>query len=233
MRNAERLSREQIRAFLESSEGIEFGGCSRGEKYGWVEQVLAGQNYAGLSKAERGVVRAYVEKVTGMSRSQTTRLIRGYLDGGVVRMTLFQRHSFAMLYTAEDIALLAEVDRVHERLSGPATRRILQREWEPFGKQEYGRLGKISVSHLYNLRASARYRNHAVVIEPTRSTGVAIGERRRPEHRGQPGYLRVDTVHQGDWDGAKGVYHINAIRSRSGRWWVVPARSAKPTSSLC
>jgi len=224
MRNAESLSRKQIRAFLESSEAIEFAGCSRGEKYGWVEQVLAGQNYADLGKAERGVVRAYLEKVTGMSTSQTTRLIRAYLDAGVVRMTPYQRHSFAMLYTAEDIALLAEVDRVHERLSGPATRRILQRECEQFGKQEYGRLAKISVSHLYNLRASARYRNQAVVIEPTRATAVAIGERRRPEHRGQPGYLRVDTVHQGDWDGAKGVYHINAVDTVT-QWQVVGCTS--------
>ena len=27
----------------------------------------------------------------------------------------------------------------------------------------------------------------------------------------EPGYLRVDTVHQGDLDGVKGVYHINAV----------------------
>jgi hypothetical protein len=25
------------------------------------------------------------------------------------------------------------------------------------------------------------------------------------------GVLRVDTVHQGDWEGANGVYHINAV----------------------
>jgi hypothetical protein len=35
---------------------------------------------------------------------------------------------------------------------------------------------------------------------------VAIGERRRPDPQGRPGYLRVDTVHQVDWDGSKGVY---------------------------
>ena len=27
----------------------------------------------------------------------------------------------------------------------------------------------------------------------------------------QPGFLRVDTVHQGDLDGVKGVYHINTV----------------------
>ncbi len=224
MRNAESLSREQIREFLQSSQAIEFAGCGREEKYAWVERVLKAQNYGELGKGERGVVRAYVEKVSGLSVSQTTRLIRAFLDHGAVRMTEYQRHSFPARYTPTDIALLAEVDRVHERLSGPATRRILQREYEQFGHQQYQRLSPISVAHLYNLRASARYRNQAVVFEPTRATAIAIGERRRPDPRGRPGYLRVDTVHQGDWDGAKGVYHINAVDAVT-QWQVVGCAS--------
>jgi transposase InsO family protein len=224
MRNAESLSREQIREFLRSSQPIEFAGSGRDEKYAWVERALRVQNYGALGKGERGLVRAYVEKVTGMSVSQTTRLIRRFLDNGAVGMTPYQRHSFPARYTAEDIALLAEVDRVHERLSGPATRRILQREYEQFGNQQYERLAKISVSHLYNLRASARYRNQAAVFEPTRPTAIAIGERRRPAPGGRPGFLRVDTVHQGDWDGAKGVYHINAVDTVT-QWQVVGCAS--------
>lgn len=220
MWNAESLSREQIREFLQSSQPIDFAGCGRSEKYAWVGRVLGAQHYAELAKRERGVVRAYLEKVTGMSVSQTTRLIRRFLDHGAVRTVPYQRHSFQARYTVEDIALLAEVDRAHERLSGPATRRILQREYEQFGNQPYARLGKISVSHLYNLRASAGYRNQAAVFEPTRPTAIAIGERRRPEPRGRPGFLRVDTVHQGDWEGAKGVYHINAVDAVT-QWQVV------------
>src|SRR5450631_4383275 len=50
-----------------------------------------------------------------------------------------------------------------------------------------------------------------MVYQPTRPTPVNIGERRRPEPDSRPGYLRVDTVHQGDLDGVKGVYHINAV----------------------
>jgi hypothetical protein len=38
-----------------------------------------------------------------------------------------------------------------------------------------------------------------------------IGERRKPQPEGKPGYLRVDSVHQGDKDGEKGVYYINLI----------------------
>jgi hypothetical protein len=224
MWNTESLSREQIREFLKSSEPIEFAGCGRNEKYAWVERVLGAQNYGELSRGERGVVRAYVEKVTGMSASQTTRLIRAFLDHGVVRAAAYQRRRFSVRYTPGDIALLAVVDRVHERLSGPATRHILQREYEQYGKQQYERLAKISVAHLYNLRASARYRNQAAVFEPTRSSATAIGERRRPDPRGRPGFLRVDTVHQGDWDGAKGVYHINAVDAVT-QWQVVGCAS--------
>jgi transposase InsO family protein len=231
MWNAESLSREQIREFLSSSEPIAFAGCGRKERYAWVERVLAAQRYGELSKRERGVVRAYVEKVTGMSASQVTRLIRAFLDRGVVKAAPYQRHRFRTRYTVEDIALLAEVDRAHERLSGPATRRILQREYERFGDTRYQRLAKISVSHLYNLRASARYRNQAAVFEPTRPTATAIGVRRRPEPQGRPGYLRVDTVHQGDWDGNKGVYHINAVDAVT-QWQVVGCASKISEVSL-
>ncbi len=224
MWNAESLSQEQIREFLESTEPIEFGGCGRNEKYAWVERVLKAQNYGGLSKRERGVVRAYVEKVAGMSVSQTTRLIRAFLDAGVVRVPSYQRRRFPMHYTGEDIGLLAEVDRAHERLSGPATRHILQREYEQYGDERYERLAKISVSHLYNLRASVRYRNQAAVFEGTRATATAIGERRKPEPQGRPGFLRVDTVHQGDREGVKGVYHINAVDAVT-QWQVVGCAS--------
>ncbi len=40
---------------------------------------------------------------------------------------------------------------------------------------------------------------------------VAIGKRGKPNPKGKPGHLRVDTVHQGDLDGVKGVYHINMV----------------------
>ena len=220
MQNAEGLSQDQIREFLRSSEPIEFAGSGRDERYQWVERVLAAQKYGGLGKRERGLVRAYVRKVTGLSESQTTRLIRVYLDHGKVQPQPYQRHRFAAKYTAQDIALLAEVDRAHGRLSGPATRRILQRAYEQFGEKQYERLAQISVAHLYNLRASARYRNQAAVFEPTQSSSAAIGQRRKPDPQGRPGYLRVDTVHQGDHEGAKGVYHINAVDAVT-QWQVV------------
>jgi transposase InsO family protein len=211
MQNAEELNREQVGEFLRASEGIEFQGQNRAETYAWVQRVLVGREYASRGKGERGEVRAYLSKVTGLSLPQVTRLIRLYRETGTIEAKPYGRRRFAKKYTAEDVALLAEVDRAHARLSGPATRCILKREHEQFAKPEYVRLAGISVAHLYNLRNSVSYRRQAAVFEPTRSSGVSIGERRRPEPQGRPGYLRVDTVHQGDWDGAKGVYHINAV----------------------
>src|SRR5208283_3217873 len=126
---------------LKSNHPITFTGCGRDEKYAWVERVLGSQNYGELGKGDRGVVRAFVEKVTGMSTSQTTRLIHTFLEQGVVRAATYQRHGFRTVYTAEDIALLAEVDRAHGRLSGPATRHILRREYEQYGNLKAKRLG--------------------------------------------------------------------------------------------
>jgi IS30 family transposase len=118
--------------------------------------------------------------------------------------------------------LLAGVDEAHETLSGPATQKILYREFHEFGKSEYERLARLSVAHLYNLRKTGTYRKRRVVCQGTRPTAVSIGERRKPDPQGRPGYLRVDTVHQGDQDGSKGVYHLNAVDEVT-QWQIVGA----------
>jgi transposase InsO family protein len=158
-------------------------------------------------------VRRYIEKMTGLSRAQVTRLIAGYTASGRVRVTVYRRRRFAQLYTRSDIELLASVDEAHETLSGPATRRILEREFDVYKRPEYARLATISVAHLYNLRHHQRYRERLLNYTRTRPTTVSIGERRKPQPQGQPGFLRLDTVHQGDQPngGEKGVYHINAV----------------------
>ena len=211
MQNAEELNLEQISEFLRASHEIVFSGQGRAETYAWTQQVLIAQEYVSLGKTERGAVRAYITKVTGLSLPQAARLIRMYRETGRIEQQPYRRRQFPRKYTAGDVTLLALVDRAHERMSGPATRCILKREYEEFDKPEYVRLAEISVAHLYNLRNSVGYRRQAAVFEPTRPSGVSIAERRRPDPQGRPGYLRVDTVHQGDWDGAKGVYHINAV----------------------
>jgi transposase InsO family protein len=208
---AEKLSLEAIGRFVEASEELRFESESREQVYGWVEQLLIQQEYALQGKAARGLVRRYIEKMTGMSRSQVTRLIARYTATGRVRPTVYRRRRFPDRYTRADIELLASVDEAHETLSGPATRRILEREHQLYGRAEYERLAAISVGHLYNLRKSQRYRERRLNYVRTRPTAVAIGERRKPQPQGQPGYLRLDAVHQGDQPEAKGVYHINAV----------------------
>jgi len=217
-----KLSLEQIRAFLEASEEVRFEGRDREEVYGWVNQTLRGQGYQDLKRSGRGLVRRYVEKMTGLSRAQTTRLITMYLEGEEVKPKRYRRHRFRQRYTREDVDLLAAVDSLHQTLSGPATVKILHRAYHDFGELRFQRLAGLSVAQLYRLRQSPRYRQRRVAYQSTRPTQVAIGERRRPEPGGRPGYIRVDTVHQGDLEKVKGVYHINAVDEVT-QWQVVGA----------
>jgi transposase InsO family protein len=222
VQTSERLSLEQIQAFLEGSEEVGFRGQNREEVYGWVNQTLRQQRYEGLKRSQRGLVRRYVEKMTGLSRAQTTRLITVYLRGDEVKPHPYQRRRFPQRYTREDIALLAGLDEVHETLSGPATQKLLQRACYNFHDTRYQSLARISVAHLYRLRGSRVYREQYIKYQGTRPTAVSIGERRKPEPLGRPGYLRIDTVHQGDQDGVKGVYHINVVDEVT-QWQVVAA----------
>ena len=219
---AEKLNLDQIAAFLKASEGIRFEGETSQQVYPWIEQVLGQQRYHQQSRPARGLVRRYLEKMTGLSRAQVTRLIARYRDRGKIEVLPYRRHRFPQRYTRADIELLAAVDEAHENLSGPATRRILEREYRLYGKREYERLASISVAHLYNLRQQPRYRERRLHYGKTRPTTVAIGERRCPDPQGQPGYLRVDTVHQGDAPAGQGVYHINAV-DQVTQWEIVAA----------
>lgn len=216
------MSLEQIQAFMEASQEIRFEGRNRKEIYYWVKETLIEQEYHVQGKAEKGLLRIYVAKMTGLSRAQVTRLIGQNRATGQVVERAYRRRRFPSLYTRQDIELLVEVDEAHETLSGPATRKILYREFHDFGNGAYQRLARISAAHLYNLRKTAMYRKHRVAYQKTRPTKVSIGERRKPDPQGKPGYLRVDTVHQGDQDGTKGVYHINAVDEVT-QWQVVGA----------
>jgi transposase InsO family protein len=222
MEDGGRLSLEEIRAFLEASGEVKFEAQDRGELYEWVKQCLGRQGYGGLKRSGKGLVRRYVAKMTGLSRAQVARLIGCYQRGEEVKPRAYRRHSFANRYTRADVELLAEVDEAHETLSGPATRKILEREWHEFHDARYQRLASLSVAQLYRLRKSRGYRVRRVAYQPTRPTQVAIGERRKPDPQNRPGYLRVDTVHQGDREGVKGIYHINAVDEVT-QWQVVGA----------
>ncbi len=204
-------SLEQMRAFLAGSGEMAFAAQGRQEVYEWVERTLVEHEYGSLDKPGKGLLRQYLMRMTGMSRAQVTRLIAQQQRTGRVRATVYERRKFTSRYTTADITLLAYVDRAHGNLSGPATQRILEREHSEYGQAAYQRLAGISVAHLYRLRGTKAYRKRNASYQPTRPTKVPIGERRKPQPRGVPGFLRIDTVHQGDQDGRKGLYHINAV----------------------
>ena len=220
MQGGEKLSLEQIRALLQASQEVRFAGHGRAEVSAWIGKTLREQDYGKQAREAKGLLRAYVLKMTGLSRAQVTRLIGQHLHQGEVKEAVYRRRRFPTRYTRTDAALLAAVDEAHDTLSGPATRKILEREFSEFGKGEYAGLAEISVAHLYRLRQSKSYRTRRVHFTKTKPTPVSIGERRRPQPEGRPGYIRVDTVHQGDCDGVKGVYHINAVDEVT-QWQVI------------
>lgn len=204
---------EQVRAFVEGSEAVDFAGAGREGIYALVRRTLVRLDYHRLGKPDKGLVRRYLGKVTGLSRAQLTRLIGRHRATGRIedRRGGPPARPFARRYTRLDIRLLARVDAQLGQMSGMATRAVLRRQWEVFGDPRFERLAGLSNGHLYNLRKSRTYRNVRRIVERTRPASVGIGVRSRPDPGGEPGHLRVDTVHQGDLDGVKGVYHINAV----------------------
>ena len=202
----------QVRAFVSGSEAVSFTLTDRLAAYGWMADTLMLFNYAHCTRADKGVLRQYLFKVTGLSRAQVARCITQYTDVGYIKD---RRHApavpFVRRYTTEDIRLLAEMDALHGTLSGTTTRKLCERAFKVHGEIQFERLAGISNGHLYNLRQHKTYQAKRGSFDKTRPTKINIGERRKPHPEGQPGYLRVDSVHQGDLDGIKGVYLINAV----------------------
>lgn len=130
MQRAEALSLEQIRQFLAASSDIGLAGQCRQEIYFWVEGTLRLQQYARQPKAVRGLLLKYIAKMTGRSTAQIDRLVRRFRETSEVKPAQYRRNRFPQRFTRADIELLAAVDEAHDTLSGPATRRILEREYK-------------------------------------------------------------------------------------------------------
>jgi transposase InsO family protein len=215
MNEAQVRTLEQVRQVLEGTQALEFERAQDDDeqRYAWIEAVLRRFDYRQLKRCDRGVVLAYVQRLSGYSRAQVTRLVSRWVAGKrLLKQYRAPAHAFALRYTPADVALLAEVDRAMGTLSGPATACVLRRQRDVFGDTRFERLAELSVGHLYNLRNSAGYRAQRVVLTKTRPTKAAtIGVRKAPTPEGRPGFIRIDSVHQGDQDGIKGLYHINAV----------------------
>ncbi len=204
---------DEMEAFINGSQAVAFVVVStKDERYQVVETILRKFRYAGLKRREKGIVIQFLIKISGYSRQQLTRMIARYQAHGALIRHQKTTNGFERQYTDEDIRLLARLDKRHDTPNGLMVKKLCERAYHEFEDQAYVQLSNISVSHIYNLRKSSGYKKIRCHFGKTKSQkGIHIGERRKPQANGKPGYIRIDTVHQGDLDGRKGVYHINAV----------------------
>jgi len=210
----------QMAEYVSGSKAVSLHCQDKQEAYNYIKRVLVTYSYINLKKPDKSTCRKYLMVITGYSKAQMDRLIGQYISSGEIVSAVRTQPTFAGKYLPEDIIELARIDEIHEDLSGPSTVRILNREYNIFGNKACLRLKDLSVSHLYNLRKTNRYIRRHMSFTKTKPATVPIGERTKPNNNGQPGYLRVDSVHQGDKDGEKGVYHINLVDEVT-QWEVV------------
>ena len=211
MNDQQLLTLAQLQGFLNGTVAVDFAVAAE-ERYDFIARTVCRFGYRRLKRAEKAVVLRFLERVSGYSRQQVARLVkRGAERGPLAKRYHGSRTSFVRTYTSADVILLAATDTLHGTLSGLATKKLMERAYRVFADARYARLAVISVAHLYNLRQQTGYQRHRRVWTKTRPVTLAIGQRRAPAPNNQPGYLRVDSVCQGDQDGVKGLYHINAV----------------------
>jgi len=142
----------QIKAFLDGTSEVAFR-VPKEERNHFIGRVFKRFGYAPQGRADKGILLRYIERMTGLSRQQVTRLVRQYRKHGKLsKQPCAPKRGFTCRYTAADVALLAETDVLHSTLSGPATKKLMERACQVFGDPRYERLAGISVSHLYNPR---------------------------------------------------------------------------------
>ena len=183
----------QLQAFLDGTRVVGFA-VARDARYDFIARTVRRFGYARLRRAEKAVVLRFMERVSGYSRQQLTRLVKRSAERrSLVKRYRASRSSFARTYTSADVSLLAHTGTLHGTLSGLATKKLMERAYGVFGEARYARLALISVAHLYNLRQRNGYQRQREAWTKTRPVSVPIGERRAPAPHNQPGYLRVDS----------------------------------------
>lgn len=215
---------EQIQAFLEGNAEVTFTPfitrvSNDDERYAHIARVLQRFDYPRRSKPERGVLLHYLRTTSGYSKAQMTRLVGRWQANRLAAVPLQKRYStpkapFARRYSDADIALLVEVDRSYEDICGLSTLHVCKRAYEA-GDTRFERLASLSTGHLYNLRKSSGYQRQRASMTKTQAAQRPIGVRQAPRTNGRAGYVRIDSVHQGDQDGRKGVYHITCVDEQS------------------
>ena len=205
------MSVSQLTELVKFGKSVKFNSSNKQETYEWIGRTLGRFKYFSESKKNRGIIKNYVIVMTGYSEGQTDKLIRRKKKFGQVFLMDRTQHAFPKKYGAADIALLAATTAKVNFPNGKAMKQMMNEMYSVYEDNRFEILKQISVSHFYNLRKTNIFQSRLLNYTKTKPTKVNIGERRKPRPFGKPGYLRVDSVHQGDLDKEKGVYHINLV----------------------
>jgi len=173
---------EHVRPFLNGVGAIAVSIESRAVRYAWIQTLVGRFHYHQLGKAEKGLLLDFLQTGSGSSRIQGKRVSHHYLQPGQLQRRQRPVQGFRRLYTLADIRVLAQTDAWHGTLSGPATKKRCERAWTHFGQR------------------------HGVPPAGGHFGGLLVySAAQHPHPTGHREYLRVDTVHQGDFDGVKGA----------------------------
>ena len=130
----------------------------RQQAYANIPRVLRRFAYWKLAKADKGLLRCYRDRTTGLSQAQMTRLIQRYVaEGHLAARRQGAAMPFRRKHTRADIELLAQTGELHGTLSGPTTLALLERAWKVIGYARFERLAELSNGQAYNLRRSYTY----------------------------------------------------------------------------
>ncbi len=207
------LTIEQIQDFLKGTDSLSIVvGESIEEKYAWIESTLIKTRYQLETRDSKSLIRRYIIRCTGYTMSHIDHKIHDFkATGRIKRQSRECSSEYTTFYTNADIVLLAEVSEAYFHPNGKALTHILHDMYHVYGEESFERLSKLSVSRLYDFRKTTTYTNAVLTYTKTKPSSVSIGERKKPYPEGQAGFIRVDSVHQGDRDKEKGVYHIHLV----------------------
>jgi hypothetical protein len=207
------VSVAQLKEFVKLNNSAKFkSSSSKRETYEWIGRTLGKLRYNYLRKKDKSIVKKYVMQMTGYSEGAVDKLIRIKKEVGTLKPKEERtQNTFVRVYEPSDIGLLAKVSNITINQNGYALKAMCKSMYHDFNDVRFEKLAKISVSHLYNLKKTYVYQTKSLYYTKTNPVQRDIGIRKKPEPFGKAGYVRVDSVHQGDLDKEKGVYHINFV----------------------
>jgi len=208
------VSVAQLKEFANLSKGAKFKSKDKNETYKCVNKTLGKFRYRKETRKNKGIIKRYIMNMTGYSKSAVDKMIARKKKSGKIFLKKRTQNKFQTFYTRGDTALLAEVVNAYRGQNGKAIKKVLCEMFEVYGDAKFERLSHLSVSHLYNLKKKVVYQTHSLIFTKTNPVNVAIGVRAKPEPDGKPGYLRVDSVHQGDLEKPEGCL-LHSLCGRS------------------